>query len=1013
MMSLALVCSASAQSILEIAQEQVCWSTPGGADSSLTRYVLISTRVPDRPRTLCYVDENGQIADVSGGGSFTQGFCGCCAGGSGSGSDADWYFLTTDQTIFNPVWRSGRVAIGTMDTSHQLQLQGDWQFVPDIFGSRFDWQNTTDTTGTSWYGLLYTAPSGLGGSSNLSGGRNNLTLGTQSTVIDRTRLGVLAFAGNNPTDTDLKLSAFLDAVADGAWTGSNTASHIDVWVTAPGETFPRNTVTFQGDGRLELDRYFLFSDGVPTALLGYNFTTRDATRHPIAGTPSPGSTIVVDGTGTGLEWGTGGGVLIESYPFGFIYQKSTFPNTTDFAANGATVTTSSGKLRLSGGTSDFTKSVGLRDTTCIAQQDQRVTFVAPTKNGTSIGLAIGHRSTNSWFPASLAMGVDLSTGSNSGKAYISSVINGVPSNTYSTALLQWSAGDTIEIRYSKAETFAEVRAQNISTRDTSVIVRIFNTNSLTNTGVPSIWTLQSSDIDIVSYEVSTDSPVNADFALIGSSKTQGGVDPYAMSWAGGLAANYTVVNLGGGGDRTVEEKTRMAEVIRLKPKAAILLCGRNDIASGVPTLTWQANYLEMYNELVTAGIKVYVPLPIWETSTPIESIKTWVEATFPDSIIIDLYTPSYLLGTQGLSDGIHQNLLGHKVTYKTILNFLTDKGYVPAKGYAATNGIIGTGSLEDPFQIKTNTVSPGNVTVQTDQNGLKLTAPDGIVSRLPLVNVEINSLNNYLHLKRTRLYINDSTFLFKNTTNPFFEMRPSAYSSLLDSKAGTAYLYSSGPQASLELHGSANGGNNFSGVIFLYDLSQNTTKNYGWFISNDQRGVGENGYNIKKVGPGYSSFATVFLIDNNGGLNVGNYTASPWVSLSADTIMVGRKLLGNRSPKTDMTGAPWYTIQGSSDMTNGTLNRTIFQNKVIFTGANNPTPGSFYTANATVTVLGDCIISSTIWLNTAKTVGIFLGTGSPEGAITASIGSTFHRTDVAPAYYVKESGTGNTGWVAK
>ncbi len=302
MMSLALVYSASAQSILEIAQEQVCWSTPGGADSSLTRYVLISTRVPDRPRTLCYVDENGQIADVSGGGSFTQGFCGCCAGGSGSGSDADWYFLTTDQTIFNPVWRSGRVAIGTMDTSHQLQLQGDWQFVPDIFGSRFDWQNTTDTTGTSWYGLLYTAPSGLGGSSNLSGGRNNLTLGTQSTVIDRTRLGVLAFAGNNPTDTDLKLSAFLDAVADGAWTGSNTASHIDVWVTAPGETFARNTVTFQGDGRLELDRYFLFSDGVPTSLLGFNSSTNDVSRHVIGGTPAPGSAIVVNGAGSGLEW---------------------------------------------------------------------------------------------------------------------------------------------------------------------------------------------------------------------------------------------------------------------------------------------------------------------------------------------------------------------------------------------------------------------------------------------------------------------------------------------------------------------------------------------------------------------------------------------------------------------------------------------------------------------------------------------------------------------------------------
>jgi len=66
-------------------------------------------------------------------------------------------------------------------------------------------------------------------------------------------------------------------------------------------------------------------------------------------------------------------------------------------------------------------------------------------------------------------------------------------------------------------------------------------------------------------------------------------------------------------------------------------------------------------------------------------------------------------------------------------------------------------------------------------------------------------------------------------------------------------------------------------------------------------------------------------------------------------------------------------------------------------------------------VNGNCVISGTIYLNTAKTLGIFTGTGSPEGAVTASVGSTFHRTDggASTTLYVKESGTGNTGWVAK
>ena len=42
------------------------------------------------------------------------------------------------------------------------------------------------------------------------------------------------------------------------------------------------------------------------------------------------------------------------------------------------------------------------------------------------------------------------------------------------------------------------------------------------------------------------------------------------------------------------------------------------------------------------------------------------------------------------------------------------------------------------------------------------------------------------------------------------------------------------------------------------------------------------------------------------------------------------------------------------------------------------------------------------------------GTGSPESAVTAAVGSTFHRTDggTATTLYIKESGTGNTGWVA-
>jgi hypothetical protein len=56
-----------------------------------------------------------------------------------------------------------------------------------------------------------------------------------------------------------------------------------------------------------------------------------------------------------------------------------------------------------------------------------------------------------------------------------------------------------------------------------------------------------------------------------------------------------------------------------------------------------------------------------------------------------------------------------------------------------------------------------------------------------------------------------------------------------------------------------------------------------------------------------------------------------------------------------------------------------------------------------------------LYLNAAKTVGVITGTGSPESSVTASVGALYIRTDggTSTTLYVKESGSGNTGWVAK
>ena len=70
------------------------------------------------------------------------------------------------------------------------------------------------------------------------------------------------------------------------------------------------------------------------------------------------------------------------------------------------------------------------------------------------------------------------------------------------------------------------------------------------------------------------------------------------------------------------------------------------------------------------------------------------------------------------------------------------------------------------------------------------------------------------------------------------------------------------------------------------------------------------------------------------------------------------------------------------------------------------------------------IVNSTETLNLKKDGNIGLrnnqftiasGNGTPEGSVIANIGSTYHRLDggTGTSFYVKESGVGNTGWVAK
>lgn len=54
-------------------------------------------------------------------------------------------------------------------------------------------------------------------------------------------------------------------------------------------------------------------------------------------------------------------------------------------------------------------------------------------------------------------------------------------------------------------------------------------------------------------------------------------------------------------------------------------------------------------------------------------------------------------------------------------------------------------------------------------------------------------------------------------------------------------------------------------------------------------------------------------------------------------------------------------------------------------------------------------------LNRIENTGVLSGTGTPESVVAAPVGTLFRRLDggAGTSLYVKESGTGTTGWAAK
>lgn len=210
--------------------------------------------------------------------------------------------------------------------------------------------------------------------------------------------------------------------------------------------------------------------------------------------------------------------------------------------------------------------------------------------------------------------------------------------------------------------------------------------------------------------------------------------------------------------------------------------------------------------------------------------------------------------------------------------------------------------------------------------------------------------------------------------------RPGDGTAVWTASSGSPEGAVTGPIGSL--YARTNGGNDTT----LY-IKTSGSGNTGW------RPVATDTYNGKFISANNVSFdsfssaaaqISLLIIDGSNNIQIGNNVSTGYASVNSGSGGVYSAVAGSSITHTVATGFKPHT---DNNLDNGESGKRWAN-----TFSTNLRPGA-----GTGTV---------IWTS---------GTGTPEGAVTAEVGSLFTRTDggAGTTLYVKETGSGNTGWVAK
>ena len=183
-------------------------------------------------------------------------------------------------------------------------------------------------------------------------------------------------------------------------------------------------------------------------------------------------------------------------------------------------------------------------------------------------------------------------------------------------------------------------------------------------------------VSLMSLKVVSRSIQNPHLLVIGDSKTRGvNAGRTEQRFSEYLNALGPTATWAGNGDRTTDALRGLSAALATRPKNVLLCIGRNDVASGIPLATTQANYQSIVSQCQAAGASVFHLISPPESTSfdaTLNTFNTWLKTTYGSAVLEAGVAQGFKYAW--VTDGVHPNSIGCRFIAMHIIN----SGVIPA-----------------------------------------------------------------------------------------------------------------------------------------------------------------------------------------------------------------------------------------------------------------------------------------------------------------------------------------------